>query len=214
MVPRWIRFPEKGWNGTSFKKKEELFWLQIVSPDRKWSCFENSRFTHKSPYVGPIKGVFPTPDTGPFFQSDTDIHPKISVARHWHSELSARHSTSARHWHRSLCAGKFKKKSSCCTSVWHSSFKVDIRHSWKIRVDTWHSDPPLWALYVAGRWWFPDVLHCHGVEADCFPGGPHLRYVLRILAIHGAKTTKNQAPLVYFAWLFYNHTIFQKSVVK
>ena len=58
--------------------------------------------------LGPIKGVFPTPDTGPFFQSDTDIHTKISVGRHriplkvccgtrilshGHSELSARHST-------------------------------------------------------------------------------------------------------------------------
>ena len=35
---------------------------------------------------------------------------------------------------------------------------------------------------------------------------------LRILAIHGAKTTINRTPLVRFAWLFYNQTIFQKSV--
>ncbi len=35
---------------------------------------------------------------------------------------------------------------------------------------------------------------------------------LRILAIHGAKTTKNHTPLVRFVWLFYNQTIFQKSV--
>ncbi len=33
---------------------------------------------------------------------------------------------------------------------------------------------------------------------------------LRILAIHGAKTTKNQTPLVCFAWLFDNQTVFQK----
>ncbi len=36
--------------------------------------------------------------------------------------------------------------------------------------------------------------------------------MLRILAIHGAKTTENQTPLVRFAWLFYNQTFFQKSV--
>ncbi len=23
------------------------------------------------------------------------------------------------------------------------------------------------SLYVAGKWWFPDVLHCQDVEADC-----------------------------------------------
>ena len=28
--------------------------------------------------------------------------------------------------------------------------------------------------------------------------------------MHGAKTTKNQTPLVGFAWLFYNQTVFQK----
>ncbi len=33
---------------------------------------------------------------------------------------------------------------------------------------------------------------------------------LRIRAIHGAKITKNQTPLVRFAWLFYNQTFFQK----
>ncbi len=32
---------------------------------------------------------------------------------------------------------------------------------------------------------------------------------LRIPAIHGAKTTKTQTPLVRFAWLFYNQTDFQ-----
>ena len=33
---------------------------------------------------------------------------------------------------------------------------------------------------------------------------------LRIPAIHGAKTTKNQTPLVHFARLFYNQTVFKK----
>ncbi len=33
---------------------------------------------------------------------------------------------------------------------------------------------------------------------------------LRICAIHGAKTNKNHTPLVRFAWLFYNQTVFQK----
>ncbi len=32
---------------------------------------------------------------------------------------------------------------------------------------------------------------------------------LRIPAIYGAKTNKNQTPLVCFAWLFYNQTVFQ-----
>ncbi len=59
----------------------------------------------------------------PIFQSDTDIHPKISVTRQWHS-------TSARHWH-SFC-------------------KVDIGHSRKVRVDIQHSDPRLWALIGDG----------------------------------------------------------------
>ncbi len=45
------------------------------------------------PYIGPKKGVFPTPDTGPFFPSDTDIQHKINVGRHRHSELVARHLT-------------------------------------------------------------------------------------------------------------------------
>ncbi len=43
--------------------------------------------------LGPLKGVFPTPDTGPFFPSDADIQPKINVARHRHSELVVRHLT-------------------------------------------------------------------------------------------------------------------------
>ncbi len=30
------------------------------------------------PDRGPMKGAFPTPDTGPFFPSDTDIQPKIN----------------------------------------------------------------------------------------------------------------------------------------
>ena len=38
-----------------------------------------------------MKGVFPTPDTGPFLPSDTDIEPKTNVARHRHSELVTRH---------------------------------------------------------------------------------------------------------------------------
>ncbi len=38
-----------------------------------------------------MKGVFPTPDTEPFFPSDTDIQPKINVAQHRHSDLVARH---------------------------------------------------------------------------------------------------------------------------
>ncbi len=36
--------------------------------------------------------------------------------------------------------------------------------------------------------------------------------LLTILAIHGAKTTKKQTPLIHFAWLFYNQTVFQKAV--
>ena len=43
--------------------------------------------------LGPMKGVLPTPDTGPFFPSDTDIQTKINFSRHRHSESSARHST-------------------------------------------------------------------------------------------------------------------------
>ena len=39
-------------------------------------------------------------------------------------------------------------------------------------------------------------------------------FSLRILAIHGAKTTENQTPLIHLAWLFYNETIFQKSVLS
>ncbi len=49
------------------------------------------------PYLGsigrPMKGVFPTPNTEPFFSSDTDIQPKVNVAWHWHSDLVARHLT-------------------------------------------------------------------------------------------------------------------------
>ncbi len=50
----------------------------------------------RSPFatiLGPMKGVFRTPDNGPFFPSDTDIQPKINVARHRHSELVTRHLT-------------------------------------------------------------------------------------------------------------------------
>ncbi len=39
-----------------------------------------------------------------------------------------------------------------------------------------------------------------------------IKQILRILAIHGAKTTKNHTPLIRFASLFNNQTIFQKSV--
>ena len=51
-------------------------------PDIMWSTL-----------VGPTKGVFPTPDTVPFFPSDTDIHLKTNVARHRHSDLAPRHLT-------------------------------------------------------------------------------------------------------------------------
>ena len=40
-----------------------------------------------------MKGVFPTPNTGSFFPSDTDIQPKTNVGRHRHSELVTRHLT-------------------------------------------------------------------------------------------------------------------------
>ncbi len=34
--------------------------------------------------------------------------------------------------------------------------------------------------------------------------------MLRMRAIHGAKTTKKHTPLVCFDWLFYNQTVSQK----
>ncbi len=46
-----------------------------------------------TPEVGPMKGVFPTPNTEPFFPSDTDIQSKVNVAKHRHSDLVARHLT-------------------------------------------------------------------------------------------------------------------------
>ncbi len=79
--------------------------------------------------IGPMEGVFPTPDTRPFFLSDTDIQLKINVARHRHSELATRHSTSARHW--------------------QSHYQVDARHYAKFQVDARHSDPSSWALIMA-----------------------------------------------------------------
>ncbi len=51
----------------------------------------------------PMKGVFPTPDTGPLFPYETDLETKICVDWHWHSLFASmydtRHLTSARHWH-------------------------------------------------------------------------------------------------------------------
>ncbi len=71
-------------------KKQRLFygeqWLK-----RTQEIFWYFDFGHK--IIGPMKGVFPTPDTGPFFSSDTDMQPKINVARHRHSELVTRHLT-------------------------------------------------------------------------------------------------------------------------
>ena len=42
-------------------------------------------------FIGHMKGVFPTPDTCPFFPSDTDIQTKIKFSRHRQLELLARH---------------------------------------------------------------------------------------------------------------------------
>ena len=36
-----------------------------------------------------MKGLLPTPNTGPFFPSNTAIQTEIKFGRHWHSELSA-----------------------------------------------------------------------------------------------------------------------------
>ncbi len=46
--------------------------------------------------------------------------------------------------------------------------------------------------------------------------GPALvsKVSLTILAIHGAKITKKQTPLVCFVCLFYNQTVYQKSVIQ
>ncbi len=77
------------------------------------------------PRVRPMKGVFTTPDTGPYFPSDTDIQTKISVSRHRHSELSARHSTSLQP---DILISK------CPTSAWKSvGFlqKADRYPSWR-----------------------------------------------------------------------------------
>ncbi len=51
------------------------------------------RWKEKKQRDEPMKGVFPTPDSWPLFPSDTDIQPKINVARHRHSELLTQHST-------------------------------------------------------------------------------------------------------------------------
>ena len=40
----------------------------------------------------------------------------------------------------------------------------------------------------------------------------YFQYILRIVHMHDAKTTKNQTPLVRYARIFYNKTVFQNSV--
>ncbi len=57
----------------------------------------------------------------------------------------------------------------------------------------------------------PDIYSMHAIFLS-FIAHYSFFFPLRILAIHGAKTTKNHTPLVRFASLFYNQTIFQKSV--
>ncbi len=44
----------------------------------------------------------------------------------------------------------------------------------------------------------------HKVQHNCCKQLPIFLFILRILAIHGAKTY----PLVHFAWLFYNQIVF------
>ena len=77
---------------------------------------------------GPMKGVFPTLDTEPFFPSDTDIQPKINVARHQHSDLAARHLTP--HFRPTLTVSFPSRRQTLC--------KISSRRPTLI--------PPSWAL--------------------------------------------------------------------
>ncbi len=96
--------------------------------------------------VGPMKGVFPTPDAGSFSPADTDIQTKINVGRHRHSELLARH------WTLHSPASTRRPM-----DVGHSHCQVDARHCGKLRVDTRHRNPPSWALPVAP---YTEILLC------------------------------------------------------
>ena len=68
--------------------------LQILKAFRLRGRCPRTPFILGTPcLLGPMNRVFPTPNTGPFFPSDTDIQPKMYVPRHRHSELVTRHLT-------------------------------------------------------------------------------------------------------------------------
>ena len=59
------------------------------------SIFRGYRAQELLLVIGPMNRVFPTPDTGPFFTSNTDIQPKNNAARHRQADfrVDARHSS-------------------------------------------------------------------------------------------------------------------------
>ena len=87
-------------------------------------------FSPSNLILGSIKGLFPTPNTGPFSLPDIDIQTKISVGRHRHSEWSA--------WYSTL---NYSPTLTFLFPSWHRTFS-------KFRIDIRHSDPPLWALIL------------------------------------------------------------------
>ncbi len=122
-----------------------FFWISNYAgplkchPTNHWS---HSYLTYWTGLLGPMKGVYPTPDTSPFFPSDTEIQTYINVGRHRHSGLLVRHST--------------------LHSARHSHCQADAGHYRKFRVDTRHSDPPSWALLLWTLcWWFKSFNFCN-----------------------------------------------------
>ena len=102
--------------------------LLICNLSKFWRAFHR--------WKGPMKGVFQTPDTSPFFPSDTDIQTSINVGQHRHSALLVRHSTlhSARHWTLSLSS---RRRTLQKISSRHPTLRPPSWALWKQWSQTW-----------------------------------------------------------------------------
>ena len=110
------------------------FWSSHGQTDRQTdmaSCISRSGnvFCPVCVSIGPMKGVYPTPDSGPFFHPTLTFKPRLMSSntdtQYWWPDTW--YTTSARHW--------------------QSHSQVDVGHYAQ------HSDPPSWALSVCLSVW-------------------------------------------------------------
>ena len=114
-------------------------------------------------YIGRIKEYFPTTDIAYFFIQHPTLGSKIGRHPTFRNQPDTRHPTFN-------TLTKNYETLIFQVDTPNSHFKVDIQHCQKFELDTRHSYPPLWALYMFGCEYllFDFLFDLCSIKTQCF----------------------------------------------